>query len=50
MDRDDRDLAELAGLFAELARLGEPERRLAVRVVQEVLTYAGARWTRLPGS
>ena len=50
VDRDDRDLAELAGLFAELARLGEPERRLAVRVVREVLTYAGARRTRLPGS
>lgn len=39
----DSDLAELAALFAELGRLGEPERRLTVRVVREFVQYAGRR-------
>lgn len=39
----DRDLTELAALFAELGRLGEAERRLAVRVVREFVLYAGRR-------
>lgn len=44
----DRQLAELAALFAELAVRGEPERALALEVVRSVLAYArGAE--RRPG-
>ncbi|MDQ4037406.1 MAG: GAF domain-containing protein [Actinomycetota bacterium] len=48
LDPDDRPLGELAALFAELGRLGEPERRLAVRLIREVLAYT-ARRSRRPG-
>ncbi|MBA3248963.1 MAG: GAF domain-containing protein [Geodermatophilaceae bacterium] len=36
------DLTELAALLAELGRRGAAERRLAVRLVSDVLTYAAA--------
>ncbi len=49
LDREDRDLAELATIFADLGQLGEAERRLAVRVVREFIGYAGRR-TRHSGS
>ncbi|MGI8723483.1 MAG: GAF domain-containing protein [Geodermatophilaceae bacterium] len=49
LDPDDRPLGELAALFAELGRMGEPERRLAVRLVREVLAYAERRSRRSGG-
>lgn len=49
LDPDDRPLAELAALFAELGRVGEPERRMAVRLVREVLAYAERRSRRSGG-
>jgi GAF domain-containing protein len=39
----DTDLADLAGLFGELGRTGAAERRLAVRVMSQVLAYAEQR-------
>lgn len=39
----DRDLAELAALFADLGRQGPEERRLAVRVLREFAAYSGRR-------
>lgn len=47
--RDDRDLSELAALFAELGQRGQPERRLAVRLVRDVMAYAERR-SRRPGN
>lgn len=49
LDPDDRPLGELAALFAELGQLGEPERRLAVRLVREVLSYTERRSRRSGG-
>ena len=46
--RPDRDLAELAAVFAELGRQGPAERRLAVTIVREVAAYTGRRSAR-PG-
>lgn len=43
----DADLAELASVFAGLERQGAAERRLAVRVVREITTYARRRSPRL---
>lgn len=43
----DRDLAELAALFADLGRQGPEERRLAVRVLREFAAYARRRERRL---
>nr|WP_269204596.1 GAF domain-containing protein [Motilibacter deserti] len=40
------DLLELAGLFADLQRMGEAEHRLALRVVREVTAYAARRRPR----
>jgi len=37
------DLAEISALFQELARAGEPERALAVRVLRDVLAYVRDR-------
>ncbi|MDQ3055803.1 MAG: GAF domain-containing protein [Actinomycetota bacterium] len=48
LDPGDRPLGELAALFAELGRMGEPERRMAVRLVREVLAYTERR-SRRPG-
>ncbi|HVE64744.1 MAG TPA: GAF domain-containing protein [Mycobacteriales bacterium] len=42
----DADLAAVAALLAELGRSGPRERRLAVRVLQEFLTYSGGRSPR----
>lgn len=36
----DRDLADLAAMFGELGRVGAAERRLAVRILSSVLSYA----------
>lgn len=44
----ERDLAEVAALLAELNRQGGRERRLAVRLLQDVLDYAGGRSPRPP--
>ncbi len=49
LPRRDQQLADLAGLFAELGRQGEAERALAVRLVREVAAYSGGR-ARRPGS
>lgn len=49
LDPEDRPLGELAALFAELGRLGEPERRLAVRLIREVLAYTERRSRRSGG-
>jgi GAF domain-containing protein len=46
--RRDQKLADLAGLFAELATQGEAERDLALTVVRDVVAYAGRR-ARRPG-
>lgn len=48
LPRRDQQLADLAVLFAELARQGEAERALALRVVREVVAYSGGR-SRRPG-
>ena len=40
------DLGELAGLVAQLAEQGEQERRLALALVREVVTYTGRRSPR----
>jgi GAF domain-containing protein len=42
-DDDIAELAELAAVFATLARVGEAERALAVQVVREVLRYTRRR-------
>jgi len=42
-DDDVVELAELAGLFADLSCVGTPERELAVRVVREVIRYTRGR-------
>jgi len=42
----DRDLLDLAALFAELDRQGPEERRLAVSVLADVLAYLGRRGRR----
>lgn len=39
----ERDLAELAAIFSRLGRAGEAERRLALRMVAEVLAYTERR-------
>lgn len=46
LPRPDRELAELAALFAELARQGPAERALALRVAAEVVGYARGRSRR----
>jgi GAF domain-containing protein len=43
---DDRQLAELAAAFAELARRGPAEQRLAVGVLTEVTRYVAGRSSR----
>lgn len=48
LDGGDRDLRELAALFAELGRAGQAERRLAVQLVRDVIAYAERR-SRRPG-
>jgi GAF domain-containing protein len=45
----DADLAQLAALFADLADAGPAERRLALRLVTDVLDYTRGR-SRRPGS
>lgn len=49
LPRPDRRLAELAGLFADLARQGPAERELALTITREVLEYGRGR-SRRPGS
>ncbi|MFN2545190.1 MAG: GAF domain-containing protein, partial [Actinomycetota bacterium] len=39
-DREEADLAELAARFAELGRLGARERRVALRLLEDFLSYA----------
>ena len=49
LEPQDRPLGELAALFAELGQMGAPERRLAVRLVRDVLDYTVRRTRRSGG-